>query len=72
MKLFFKQNGFYLFVYVAVLAVLGYILLHHGKVQIHMVINAWVGNPLWDNFFKYITHIGDGIFAALIIAVLLF
>lgn len=72
MKLFFKQNGFYLFVYVAVLAVLGYILLHHGKVQIHMVINAWVGNPLWDNIFKYITHIGDGIFAALIIAVLLF
>jgi membrane-associated phospholipid phosphatase len=72
MKLFFKQNGFYLFVYGVVLAVLGYILLHHGKVQIHLVINAWVGNPLWDNFFKYITHVGDGLFACIIIFVLLF
>jgi len=72
MKLFFKQNGFYLFVYVLVLAVLGYILLHHGKVQIHLVINAWVGNPVWDSFFKYITHVGDGLVAFIIAFVLLF
>lgn len=72
MKLFFKNNGLYLFIYVVVLAVLGYILLHHGKVQIHQVINAWVGNPFWDNFFKYVTHIGDGLFAAIVAAVFLF
>lgn len=72
MKVFFKQNGPYLFVYVIVLAVLGYILLHHGKVQIHLVINAWVGNPAWDTFFKYITHVGDGLFAFLVIVALLF
>jgi membrane-associated phospholipid phosphatase len=72
MKLFFKHNGAYLFVYVIVLAVLGYILLHHGKVQIHLVINAWVGNPVWDTFFKYITHVGDGLFAFLVILALLF
>jgi membrane-associated phospholipid phosphatase len=72
MKVFLKQNGFYLFMYVVVLAVLGYILLHHGKVQIHLVINAWVGNPRWDSFFKYITHVGDGLLAFVIIFVLLF
>lgn len=72
MKPFLKHNGVYLFVYLAVLAVLGYILLHHGKVQIHLVINAWVGNPFWDNFFKYITHIGDGVLAFAVIFALLF
>lgn len=72
MKLFFKNNGLYLFIYVVVLAILGYILLHHGKVQIHQVINAWVGHPFWDNFFKYLTHIGDGLFAAIVAAVFLF
>jgi membrane-associated phospholipid phosphatase len=72
MKVFLKQNGLYLFVYVIALAVLGYILLHHGKVQIHLMINAWVGNPLWDSFFKYITHVGDGLFAALVAFAFLF
>ncbi len=72
MKYFLRHNGIYLFVYIMVLAVLGYILLHHGKVQIHLVINAWVGNPTWDSFFKYITHVGDGLFAFAIIVLLLF
>lgn len=72
MKAFLRDNGVYLLLYVLVLAVLGYILLNHGKVQIHLVINAWVGNPYWDGFFKYITHIGDGVFAFLIIFALLF
>lgn len=72
MKLFFKHNGLYLFIYLVVLAILGYILWHHDKVQIHLVINAWVGNSFWDNFFKYITHVGDGLFAFIIIIALLF
>ncbi|MES2131423.1 MAG: phosphatase PAP2 family protein [Bacteroidota bacterium] len=72
MKLFFKHNGLYLFIYLVALAILGYILLHHDKVQIHLVINAWVGNPVWDTFFKYITHVGDGLFASLVIMALLF
>ena len=72
MKLFLKHNGLYLFIYLIVLAVLGYILLHHGKVQIHMVINTWVGNPFGDAFFKYITHVGDGAVAFVIAFALLF
>lgn len=72
MKLFFKYNGLYLIIYLAVLAILGYILLNYGKVQIHLVINDWVGNPVWDTFFKYVTHVGDGLFAFIIIIALLF
>jgi membrane-associated phospholipid phosphatase len=72
MKLFFKQNGIFLFVYVIVLAFLGYILLHHDKVQIHLMINAWVGNPMWDNFFKYVTYMGEGIIAVLVAVAIAF
>ena len=47
-------------------------LLHSGKVQIHQSINSFVGNPFFDVFFKYITHIGDGVFAILIVIITLF
>lgn len=58
--------------YVILLALVGNVLLHHGKVQIHQLINATVGNPLIDTFFKYLTHLGDGLFAILIVLVLFF
>lgn len=29
-------------------------------------MNAYVGNPIIDTFFKYFTHVGDGIFAVFI------
>ncbi len=66
MKDFFKQNGLYLLVYVCILVYLASFLLSEGKVQIHQHINAFVGNPIIDVFNKYITHLGDGVFAILI------
>lgn len=56
----------------AVLAYVGNILLNNGKVQIHRAINAQVGNEFLDSFFKYITHLGDGLFAFIIALVLAF
>ncbi len=51
---------------------LGNVLLIQGKVQIHHEINAHVGNAFLDMFFKFITHLGDGAFAVLIVLILLF
>lgn len=70
MKSFLKQHSIYLLVYLAVLLYVGNILLAQGKVQIHREINAQIGNAFLDNFFKYITHLGDGAFA-IIVAVIL-
>lgn len=72
MKFFIKQNGLYLLLYVALLAYLGHVLLNHDKVQIHQLINAQVGNYYVDFFFKYITHLGDGIFVITVGILLLF
>lgn len=66
MKDFFKQNGLYLLVYACILIYLATVLLSEGKVQIHQHINTFVGNPIIDIFNKYITHLGDGVFAILI------
>ncbi len=72
MRLFFKHNGVYLSIYVFVLAVLGYILLTNGKVQIHKALNTNVGNIYIDTFFKYITYLGDGLVAFFIACIFLF
>jgi membrane-associated phospholipid phosphatase len=48
------------------------VLLQNGKVQIHKSINTLVGNPFLDVFFKYITHLGDGLFAIAIVLIGLF
>ncbi len=72
MKLFFKHNGIYLTLYFALLAYLASVLLNDGKVQIHQQINTHVGNHYLDVFFKYITHLGDGIFVVLVGIMMLF
>lgn len=54
----------------AILSIVGYWLLHDDKVSIHKTINAFVGNQWIDEFFKYITHVGDGIFAVILVLIL--
>jgi membrane-associated phospholipid phosphatase len=72
MKGFLKYNAVYLFLYLLLLAYLAGILVHHGKVQIHQYINGYVGNAYVDTFFKYITELGDGLFAIFLVIILLF
>lgn len=54
------------------IAFLGYVLLHIDKFEIHRMINRHVENGKVSTFFMYITHIGDGVFAVILIFVLLF
>jgi membrane-associated phospholipid phosphatase len=58
--------------YLILLSIVGYVLLQDGKVQIHQAMLAYVGNPYLNIFFKYITHLGDGLFAFFVAAALLF
>ncbi len=66
MKQFIKNNWFYYFLYVIVLCWAAYYLFQIDKVALHLKINAYVGNPIIDTFFKYFTHVGDGIFAVFV------
>ncbi len=72
MKEFVKHNYIFVSIYILLLFKIGTILLHHGKVQIHQSINSFVSNEYFDIFFKLITHLGDGIFAILIVVIVLF
>ena len=72
MKAFIKHHLIYLLFYLALLGYTGNILLSDGKVQIHKAMNAAVGNPLFDAFFKYMTHLGDGLLALIVAGIFLF
>jgi membrane-associated phospholipid phosphatase len=71
LKVFIKNNWLYFLLYLTVLIWAFYYLSQFDKVTLHVKINALVGNPLLDTFFKYFTHVGDGIFAV-IIAIFIF
>ena len=72
MKNFLKHNIIYIILYCVLLVYIASVLLNNGKVQIHQHINSYVGNEYIDLFFKYITHLGDGLFAIALVILLLF
>lgn len=72
MKNFLKYNGVYLLVYLAVLCFVGSVLLQNGKVQIHQAMITFNEKGVFDSFFKYVTHLGDGLFAFIVAAIYLF
>lgn len=72
MRDFLKQNSLYLILYLLLIACLGYVLLQVDKFEIHRFINRYVENGKISTFFKYITHIGDGVFAMILVFVFLF
>jgi membrane-associated phospholipid phosphatase len=60
MKTLIKDNRLVIGVYTLIILCLSFILLNHGKVQIHIFLNQIVGNAAIDKFFYYITYLGDG------------
>ena len=72
MKLLLKHNLLFLFIYVLILGIATFFLLQYDKVTIHLQLNKLVGNAPIDSFFKYLTHLGDGIFAIIIGLIILF
>lgn len=66
LKTFFKNNLAVLLAYLLLLALVGYVLLRVYKSDLHLMVNAMVGNPVADVFFKYITYVGDGLFVVIL------
>lgn len=60
-----------LLIYLLLLLLGALMLLNHGKADIHLFVNQ-LNHPVADTFFKYITHLGDGLFSVAVILVLLF
>jgi membrane-associated phospholipid phosphatase len=70
-KDFLKQNSFVFVLYLIALCYALNLVMSTDKVSLHYSMNQVVGNPVIDNFFVYITWLGDGNVAAIIIAIIL-
>jgi membrane-associated phospholipid phosphatase len=72
LKTLWKNNTLFYFAF-ALFAVAGIcIIFNTDKFELHLAINSIVGNPFLNNFFKYITFVGDGLFLVIVAVVLLF
>jgi membrane-associated phospholipid phosphatase len=71
MKIYIRENRFLLSVYCFLLLAGTELVLWVGKADLHIWINARHA-PWADLLFTYLTHLGDGLFAVLLILVFLF
>jgi len=71
MKVLFKNNLLIIALYTLVLLITSFFLLNYGKVQIHIFLNQLVGNKILDQFFYYITYLGDGGVAPVLLVLIL-
>ncbi len=72
MKDFLKNNFLFYLLYLLVICFCTYYLLSFDKIALHQKINSVVGNSGVDIFYKYFTHLGDGLFAIILGVVVLF
>lgn len=71
MKEFLKNNRWVILTYLMVLNLCMYFLNTYDRKVIHLYLNGFVGNTAIDTFFKYITLLGDGTVAVVLLALLL-
>lgn len=48
-----------------------FLMIRYGKGPSHLMVNQW-NSPVFDTFFKYMTHLGDGALFAMVIVILAF
>lgn len=72
MKNFLKNNLVLLLLYLLCLVNALYYIGSYSKTDLHLKINAFVGNAAIDRFFFYITYLGDGNMAMVMLLILLF
>ena len=66
-----KKNKLLLFIYLVIYLACFYFIFLYSKSEIHIFLNQF-HSPFFDNIFKYLTFIGDGIFIIIISVILLF
>ncbi len=60
MRKFFKENRVLIILYLMFLVAVGGILLNYSKEEIHLFLNEY-HSLLFDDIFKNVTHLGDGL-----------
>ena len=71
MKVLVKNNLLILVLYLILISVFLFFILSYNKVDIHIYLNQFVGNVLFDRFFYYITYLGDGRMAGILLLIIL-
>jgi membrane-associated phospholipid phosphatase len=71
LKGFLKNNFYIFFIYALLIAISASFLVQYKKEDIHVYLNQYVGEPLTDRFFYYITYLGDGTVAVFILLAIL-
>ncbi|MCC6373098.1 MAG: phosphatase PAP2 family protein [Bacteroidia bacterium] len=71
MKLFLKNNLAVIGTYFIILGIALAFIFSLDKKVIHLYFNQYVGHAATDNFFKYITYLGDGTVAVFLLLGLL-
>ncbi len=72
MKHFLKHNLVELVLFVFFIGSSFYFIRFYPKNDIHLYLNQYVGNPVVDQFFYYITYLGDGLVAVFLLIAILF
>lgn len=72
MKKLLRDNSFVLALYACLVLISVYYLFRFGKVDVHIYLNQFVGNKLFDSFFYYITYLGDGLVMPFILLAIMF
>jgi membrane-associated phospholipid phosphatase len=68
---FLKNNFLLLLLYFLLIGTAVYFILNFERNNIHLFVNQYVGNRYVNAFFYYITYLGDGRFAAAILAIIM-
>lgn len=71
MKHLLDENRFFLIPYLATLLLCIFLLISFSKPELHILSNK-ANSEVFDYFFKYITHLGDGTMIAVLTIALLF
>jgi membrane-associated phospholipid phosphatase len=70
-KDFLKNNFVILFIYLITAGTALFFILNYEKNPIHLYLNQYVGNKFLDLFFYFITYLGDGRMAGILLLVIL-
>jgi membrane-associated phospholipid phosphatase len=70
-KAFLKNNFLVLFIYLISISIALFFIFTYKKTTIHIYMNQFVGNPVLNFFFYYITYLGDGAVAGFILLLIL-
>ncbi len=71
MKFFLRNNSALFFLFLLALITALFFIFGFDRNALHLRINQSVGNPLLDTFFFYLTYLGDGAAATLILLAIL-